>query len=329
MTAVTVPGARWRAGHPMLWFLVRRLGRLVVSLLVLLTLSFAMIHLIPGDPVRAALGPNAPLDLIRQRRHELWLDRPLATQYVHYLRGVATGDFGTSFVSNLPVSDIIATRLPNSARLAGLAFVVIMVLAVPLGMAGAVLTRDGRRRGTELLFTSGTGLLAMVPDFLLGVGLVYVFGVTLKWFPVAGQAGPSSYVLPVCALTIGTIAALARIVRVEMIKVMGEDYIRTARSKRLPARLVYLRHALPNMLTATLTIGGLVLTGLIGGTVLVENVFSWPGLGTTVVDSVVQQDFALAQAVMVLLGAAVLLANLVVDLLLGVLDPRSVIREDR
>lgn len=313
----------------MLRYMVRRLGRFVVSLMILLTLSFAMIHLIPGDPVRAALGPHAPLSLLQARRHELWLDRPLPTQYFHYIRGVLTGDFGESFVSNLPVSQIIATRLPNSAGLAGISFVVIMALAIPIGMIGAVLTYDGRRRGTELIFTSSTGLLAILPDFLLGVGLVYVFAVTLKWFPVAGKTGPVSYVLPVSALAIGTIAALARVVRVEMIKVMGEDYMRTARSKRLPARLIYLRHALPNMLTATLTIGGLVLTGLIGGTVLVENVFAWPGLGTEVADSVVQQDFAPAQAIMVLLGAAVLVANLAVDLLLSALDPRSVIKEDR
>src|SRR3954447_5454929 len=153
MVAAALPRAGWWAGHPLLGYLVRRLGRLVVSLTVLLTLSFAMIHLIPGDPVRAALGPHAPLDVIKARRHELWLDRPLLTQYAHYTRGVLTGDFGTSFVSNLPVSQIIASRLPNSVRLAGLAFVVIMGVSIPLGMAGAVLTRDGRRRGTELVFT--------------------------------------------------------------------------------------------------------------------------------------------------------------------------------
>jgi len=327
MATAELPRAHWLARHPTLGFLARRLGRLVASLAALLTLSFLMIHLIPGDPVRAALGPRAPLSLIMERRHTLWLDRPLPAQFAHYLHGALTGDFGTSFISRLPVSQIIAARLPNSVRLAGLAFLVIMATAVPLGMAAAVLTRDGRRRGTELAFTTTTGLLAIVPEFLLGVGLVYVFAVSLKWLPVAGQSGPSAYLLPVAALSIGPIAALARIVWVETLKVLGEDYMRTARSKRLPRRLEYLRHALPNMLTATLTIGGLLLSGLVGGTVLVENVFAWPGLGTTVTQSVVQQDYALAQAVMLMLGAAVLVINVVVDLLLGVLDPRSTIRE--
>ncbi len=308
-------------------FLVRRLGRLAASMLGLLTISFAMIHVIPGDPVRAALGPQASASLVEQRRAELGLDKPILEQYLDYVTGIFTGDLGTSLVSNLPVSQIIADRLPNSAQLAGIAFVVIMGLAVPLGMLAAVLTRDGRGRTTELVFQGTTGVLAVVPGFVLGVALVYLFAVELGWFPVAGQTGPESYVLPVAALSIGSIAALARIVRAETLDVLGEDYMRTARGKRLPARLEYLRHALPNMLTSTVTIGGLLLGGLVGGAVLVEIVFAWPGLGVVAVSSVTQQDFALAQAIMVVLGAAVLVANLAVDLILGFLDPRSTIRE--
>jgi peptide/nickel transport system permease protein len=320
-------GSGWRVDHPLLAFVMRRVVRLIISLAVLLTLSFAMIHLIPGDPVRTALGPRAPESRVVALRHDLGLDKPLGEQYVDYVGNVVSGDFGTSFVSNLPVSEIIADRLPNTARLAGIAFMVILGLALPLGMLAAVATRDGRRRGTELVFTTVTGGLAIVPEFLLGVGLVYVFAVSLNWFPVAGQSGASSYVLPVAALCLGSIAALARIVRVETLKVLGEDYMRTARSKRLPARIVYLRHCLPNMLTATLTLAGLLLGGLIGGTVLVENVFAWPGLGTIITQSIGQQDYALAQAIIILLGAAVLLVNFVVDLLLGTLDRRSTIHD--
>lgn len=325
-TVSAADGLRFREGHPLLMFVVRRLARALVSLLVLMTISFAMIHLIPGDPVRAALGPLAPQRLVNQRRAELGLNLPLYEQYWHYLRDLLNGNLGTSIVSDLPVSQIISQRLPNSAAIAGIAFLVIMLLSLPLGMIAAVFTRDGRGRRTELAFTTTTGLLATIPEFVFGVGLVYLFGVTLQWFPVAGKAGPSSYVLPVAALSVGSIAALSRIVRAETLAVLGTDYIRTARSKRLPARLLYLRHVLPNMLTATLTLGGLLLSGLVGGTILVENVFAWPGIGTTVVDSVTSQDFALAQAIMVLLGATVLVINLVVDLLLAVLDPRSTIR---
>lgn len=327
MATAAIRGTGWWAGRPLLAFVARRLGRLVLSLAVLLTLSFAMIHLIPGDPVRAALGPRAPQSRVEALRHDLGLDQPVPAQFADYVGGLLRGDFGTSVVSNLPVSEIVADRLPNTALLAGLAFVLIMGIAIPLGMLAAVLTRDGRGRGTELLFTTTTGLVAIVPEFVLGVGLVYVFAVTLDWFPVAGQAGAASYVLPVTALCAGSIAALARIVRVEMLKTLGEDYMRTARSKRLPARIEYLRHCLPNMLTATLTLGGLLLGGLIGGTVLVENVFAWPGLGTIAVQSVAQQDYPLAQAIILLLGAAVLVTNFAVDLLLGVLDRRSTIRD--
>lgn len=320
-------GARdsWRALHPRLAFLRRRATRLVVSLAVLITLAFLMIHLIPGDPVRTALGPKAPAALVRRRRHDLWLDRSIPAQFGHYVSRLFHGDLGTSITSNLPVSDTIANRLPSTAELAGIAFLVIMLIAVPVGMVAAVLTRDGRRRGVDLGFTTGTGLLATVPEFLLGVGLVVLFGVTLRWFPVAGKSGPESYVLPVAALSLGSSAALARIVRAETLAALGEDYVRTARSKQLPARLLYLRHVLPNMLTGTLTLGGMLLAGLIGGTVLVENVFAWPGIGTIVVNSVVTEDYPVAQAIVIVLGATVLVINAAVDLILGMLDPRSTI----
>ena len=166
--AVTEAGAGtgdgWWARHPTPRFVARRLARVVVSLTVLLVLSFLMIHLIPGDPVRAALGPTASPSLVQERRHQLGLDQPLPTQFADYVRGVVTGDLGTSSIYNLPVSEVVGDRLPNTVRLAGLAFVVILVLALPLGMLAAVLTRDGRRRSTELAFTTGTGSSPRCPS---------------------------------------------------------------------------------------------------------------------------------------------------------------------
>lgn len=322
-----VRGREWWRRHPLAGFTVRRLRRLILSLGLLLVLSFAMIHLVPGDPVRAALGVQAPAERVEQVRHELWLDRPLPTQFAHYVGGVVSGDFGTSMTFNLPVAQIIGDRLPNTVVLAAMAFAIIMLVAVPLGMAAAILTRGGGPRGADLTFTTTTGVLAIVPEFLLGVGLVYIFAVRLGWLPVANKTGPSSFVLPLAALSIGSIAALARVVRVETLKTLDEDYMQTARSKRLPARLLYLRHALPNMLTATLTLAGLLLSALIGGAVLVENVFAWPGIGTIVAQAVVQQDYALAQAIVLFLGTTVLVVNFIVDLVLGALDPRTTIRD--
>lgn len=314
--------------HPWVRFGVRRLWRLLVSLWVLVTASFLMIHLIPGDPVRAALGPTAPAALVAAKREEMGLDDPLLVQYWHYLQGLFTGDLGTSTVSQLPVSDVIAQRLPATLALAFLAFLAAVVIAVPLGVTMGVRTRPGHGRRTELAFTTTSVVLGIIPDFLLGVGLVYVFGVSLGWLPVAGNDTPSAYVLPVLALAVGPAAILARIIRVEMVTVLQADFVRTARAKRLPARTVYFGHALPNALTASLTLGGLILTSMVAGTVLIENVFAWPGLGSTIVSSILNKDYQLVQAIVLVYGVGVLLVNTVVDVALALLDPRSLIRED-
>jgi peptide/nickel transport system permease protein len=330
-TSIRAPAAparaRVAAGSAWPRFVARRIGRLAVSLFVVLTASFAMIHLIPGDPVRAALGTTASPQLVAARRHQLGLDQPLLHQYFHYVHGLFTGDLGTSIVSNEPVSALISSRLPNTLALAALAFVAILLVAYPLGLLAAIRTQDGRRPRTELGFTTVTAFLGTVPEFVLGAVLVAAFAVALRVFPVAGKAGAVSYVLPVVSLAVGPAAILARIVRVEALRVLGEEYIRTARAKRISAARVYLRHALPNMATASLTIAGNLLPALIAGTVLVENVFGWPGLGTAISDSVVQQDYAVVQAVVLVLGGSVLLVNFAVDCLLAVLDPLSTIRE--
>jgi peptide/nickel transport system permease protein len=243
------------------------------------------------------------------------------------LHGLLRGDLGVSINSQQPVSQVISDRLPATLTLAMLAFALTVIVSIPVGLAAAIWCRDGRHRIADLGFTSITGLVTAVPEFLLAVGMVFVFAVTLRWFDVAGQAGPRSYVMPVLALSAGPLAALARLIRVEALSTFGEDYIRTARAKRLPARLVYLRHALPNILTSTLTFAGLMLSSLVAGTVLVENVFAWPGMGTMIVQSITQKDYELVQGVVFTYGSGVLLVNLGVDVTLGLLDPRSTIRE--
>jgi peptide/nickel transport system permease protein len=315
------------SASPWLRFAARRLGQLLVSALVLITASFLIIHLVPGDPVRAALGLDASQQLVDARRAALGLDNPLWLQYVDYLRNLFTGRFGTSITSGLPVSQVISQRLPFTLELAGYSFVVAVVVAVPLGLTLGVATRGGRRRGTELAFTSVSILLAAIPGFLLAVGLVYVFAVTLHWVPVAGESGFSSYILPVAAMAIGPAVVLARILRLEVIAALRADYVRTARAKRLPAWRIYLLHVLPNALTATLTICGLLLAAMIAGTVLVENVFAWPGLGSEIVSSIIAKDYPVVQAIVLVYGTGVLLINLIVDVALALLDPRSTIRE--
>jgi peptide/nickel transport system permease protein len=302
--------------------------RLVASLFVLVTIAFAMIHAIPGDPVRTALGGiTAQPELVEARRQELGLEQPIVEQYIDYVGDTLTGDFGTSIISNQPVSDIIADRLPSTLRLVGAAFVFTIAVAYPLGLGMAILTRDGRHRRIETGFVAVTGVVQAIPSFVLATGFVALFAVSFQVLPVAGESGFSSYILPVLSLTLASVAVLARVIRLEGLRVLDEDYLRTARSKRLPAHLVYVRHALPNMLTASLTISGLYLAGLVAGSVLVENVFAWPGIGSTVVSSVIARDYPIALALTLLLGVITLVVNLVVDVLLALIDPRSTIRE--
>lgn len=322
------PTVKARRGvSPWLTFAARRGGQFIVSLWVLITAAFLMIHLVPGDPVRAALGLNAPVELIEARRVALGLDQPLLVQYVNYFTNLFTGNLGVSTITNEPVAHIIASRFPSTLQLAILACALVLLVAVPLGVTMAVATRGGRRRGLELVFAIVAVIFAAIPEFLLGVGLVYLFAVNLGWFPIAGNSSPLSLVLPVLALSIGPIAIFARIIRVEVLSILNQDFIRTARSKRLAPRKIYTRHALPNAMTATLTLTGLLLSGLVAGTVLVENIFAWPGLGTMIVQSILTKDYPVVQAIVLVYGVGVLLVNLVIDVVLALLDPRSTIRE--
>lgn len=314
-------------GHPWLAFLLRRLTRFVVSVLVLVTACFGMVHALPGDPIRAGLGINTPAPVIAAMRHRLGLDQSIWHQYLHYLHALVTGDLGVSLVSDTPVSQIMSQLLPATIQLGSAAFVVAVLLSIPLGLVMGVATRDGRSRKLHLGFGSMTGLLLSVPDYVLSVALVFIFAVSFHAFPVAGKGGVDSFVLPVTALAAGPVAYLARIVRAETQRVLGEEYMLTARSKRLPARLFYGRHALPNILTATLTVSGLILTSLLAGTVLVENIFAWPGIGHELVQSVLATDFPVVQATALFFGSAVLLINLAVDVAIALVDPRSTIKE--
>lgn len=315
------------SGHPWLRFLIRRLTRFAVSMVVLVTACFAMVHALPGDPVRAGLGINTPAPVIAAMRHRLGLDQSLWHQYIQYIHALVRGDFGVSLVSDSPVSQTMSQLLPATIELGSAAFVLTVLVSIPLGVVMGVATGDGKSKRLHLGFGSLTGLLLSVPDYVLSVALVFIFAVSLHVFPVAGRAGPSSFVLPVTALAAGPVAYLARIVRAETQRVLGEEYMLTARSKRLPARLYYGRHALPNILTATLTVSGLILTSLLAGTVLVENIFAWPGIGHELVQSVLATDFPVVQATALFFGSAVLLINLAVDVVIAVVDPRSTIKE--
>lgn len=328
MTTVDTDSRRAADAHPWVRFAARRLVGLLIGLAVLLVATFLIVHLIPGDPVRNVVGLKAREEDVQRLREALGLNLPLWEQFLHYVHGLVTGDLGTSIRTRVPVATLVGSGLAASASLAVIAFIAVIVIAVPLGMAVGVATAGGRHRRLQTVFTLVTGLFASVPGFLLAVGLVYFLAVANPWFPVSGRAGALSYVLPVIALAVSPIAGLSRIVRSQTAAALGDDYVRTARSKQLPARLVYLRHVLPNLLTATLTLGGMLLAGLLGGAVIIENVFNWPGIGTQVVLAVTGKDYPTAQTIILILGAAVLAVNTLVDLLIAAIDPRSTLKED-
>jgi len=308
-------------------FVIRRTGRLVVSLWVVVTASFAMIHLIPGDPVRASMGMTASVEVVEAKRELLGLNRPLMEQYWSFLTGLFSGDLGTSIFTGLPVGHTISQQLPATLTLAIPAFILALGVAIPLGLWMAVITRGGRARRTELTFVGTTVTLGTIPDFLYSCIFISIFGLTLHWLPTAYMGGFSSYILPVISLGIGACAVLTRIVRVEVLAVLSTDYVRTARAKRLPPWRIYLVHALPNAVTATLTLSGMLLATMCVSTVFVENVFAIPGLGQTIVTAITSKDYPLAQGIILVYGFGVIIITTVVDVILAILDPRSTISQ--
>jgi peptide/nickel transport system permease protein len=317
------------AGHPLARLVVRRLIGLVVVVFVVITATFAMVQLIPGDPLQGASGgQQASPEVVKRLRHEYGFDRPLVSQYVRYLDHVVLhGDLGRSFQSDEHVSDLIRQRIGTSLELAGAALVLVLGLGVPLGMLAAVLTREGRHRRFELGFAGVTSIVGAIPDYLAGTVLAFVFAVQFRLLPVAGSAGLKELVLPALAVSLHSIANLSRIVRLETLNVLAQDYIRTARSERLPSSMLYVRHVFPNALTAALTVGGLIFSGIVGGAVIVEIVFARPGLGSALVEAVINKNYPVIQGITIVLGATVVVVTAIIDVLLGVADPRSLAKE--
>ena len=313
--------------NPWLGFLARRLLSLVLVLIGLFVAVFLMVRLIPGDPALYVLGDNATQEDILRIRHALGLDQPALIQLFHYTVSVLQGDLGTSFSTGVAVSTVISQRFGTSFQLAATALALVLLLSIPGGLAAGAFTQEGRHRTGEVVLTGISSIVGSLPEFLTATFLAFVFAVWLRVLPVAGNAGWQSLILPVLAVSLRPTAVLIRIVRVATLDVLATDYIRTARSKRLPARLIYMRHALPNVVTAALTIGGLLFAGIIGGAVVTENVFARTGLGTTLVTAVLIRDYPVVQGITLVLGAIVVVANAIVDVLVTVVNPRSLARE--
>ncbi|HSW36316.1 MAG TPA: ABC transporter permease [Candidatus Limnocylindrales bacterium] len=311
-------------------FIIRRLIQIVLVLLVVTMLVFLLVRLLPGDPILMYMSQQnmeiLSQEQIDQIRHEVGIDRNLAVQYIDWLGSALRGDLGKSIINRSDVADEMASRLPISMYLAGIAFIISIIIGIPLGVISAV------RRGTWLdtLLTSLGNFGITVPVFWLGILLIYLFGLKLNWLPIFGFTSPFTdfgmsirqSILPVFCLAVPPIASGIRMTRSSMLEVMRQDYIRTAWSKGLTERTVIISHALKNGLIPVITMKGMSLASIVGGSVIIETVFSIPGMGRLAVEGLFAQDYTVVQGVMLLVGAVVLFANLLVDLSYGWLDPR-------
>ena len=302
----------------MITYIVRRVLVSIPVLWGVLTLVFVSIHLIPGDPAQVMLfGRGHPSD-IAALRHHLGLDQPLPAQYWTFLTHAIRLDFGTSIISHQPVMQEIWDRFPYTAELA----VSAMILATIFGLITGVYSATHNRRLSGTLVTGIAVLGISVPDFWLGTMLAVVFGVNLRWLPVAGTGGFANAILPSVTLATVITATLTRLVRSSMVDILGRQYVRTARAKGLPGRAITYKHVMRNALIPVVTIFGLTLSGLLGGAVILENVFAWPGLGTLAVSAVTNRDFPLIQGTTFFFAVILIGANLLVDLSYAFLDPR-------
>ncbi|WP_219416510.1 ABC transporter permease [Pseudonocardia nigra] len=310
----------------MLTFALRRLGRFLFVLLVVTAASHLMLELLPGDPVVTILGVGATEEGIAELRARLNLDEPWPVRYLSWLWGLLQGDFGFSYLTQQPVGEALAERLSVTLELVVLSQVVALAIAIPLGIASAY--RPGGR--FDRFVTSSTFLLLAVPPFVLAVLLSLVFAVQLGWLPATGYVpftrdpwgNLRSLTLPVVTLAVGALAPYARILRAEMIGTLQEDYISVARAKGMPPWYVLTRHALRPSMFTLITVAGLSVGGLIGGTVIIEQLFGLPGLGNYLLAGIQQRDYIAAQGALVVIVVGYVVVNFLVDVLYSVIDPR-------
>ena len=301
----------------MVRFFALRLGRALLTVLLVVTFAFVVLRL-SGDPALLIMSPDAPAEAIAAFRHAWGLDQPIWVQYLHYFAAIAHGDLGQSMCDGRPAVALVAERIPATLALTLPALALKLCLGIPAGIYAALHRNTALDRGVMALATAGF----TVPSFVLGLVLVLVFAVQLRWLPSGGQEGWSSAVLPVITLALGGAAVLARFTRSAMLEVLGQPYIRTASARGVPWGAVVRRHALPNAAIPTVTVVGFMLGSLLAGAVVVESVFSWPGVGRLLVVAVSNRDLGVVQCILLLVATTMVAANLLVDLLYGVLDPR-------
>lgn len=313
----------------MIAYIIRRLGQTAVTTFIVVTLIFFLVHMLPGDPAMTILGgmtaqpTDEQLRLVRER---LGLNLPLHIQYLTYLKGLANLDLGVSLVSNRPVIDDIMLRVPRTLQIAVPALLLATLIGIPLGIIAA------RNRGRSSdLFISMTSVAAFsLPSFVSGLLLVILFSINLQWLPSSGWISPtenftgflSRIILPTIALAVAPAGLVMRMMRSSMLEQLGQDYVITARSKGLIEQKVIYGHVLRNSMLPVVTSLGLQAGFLFTGSVIVENVFNWPGIGNMLLDSVLNRDYPVIQGMVLIVALSFVLINLITDLTYGLIDPR-------
>ena len=301
----------------MLRYFAIRFGRALITIALVVTFAFVVLRL-SGDPAQIILGPEAPPEAIAAFRAAWGLDDPLWLQYFHYFGAIAQGELGRSMRDGRAAIELVAERIPVTLALTLPALAIKLCVGVPAGIYAALHRGSLADRVVMMLSVAGF----TIPSFVLGLTLVLVFAVKLGWLPSGGQDSWRHAILPVLTLGIGGGAVLARFTRSAMLEVLGQSFIRTASAKGVPWRDVIIGHALPNAAIPTVTIIGFMIGTLIAGAVVVESVFSWPGVGRLLVVAVANRDLAVVQCILLLVAATMVTSNLIVDFLYGFLDPR-------
>lgn len=300
---------------------MRELTYLVLVLLGVSWITFSMIYLAPGDPAELILSSgleSADPARIVAVREEMGLNRPLAVQYFAWLKRLASGDLGNSFRTGDPVAREILSRLPATLCLAGATFIFTVAGSLALGLVGALKQNRPADRFIGIL-----GIFSIsVPDYWLGILLILLFSLKLGWLPVMGFDGPASLILPVFTLGLSMAVVQGRVLRASLLEIMGQEYMLFARSKGLSRRVIVLRHLLKNALVPVVVMWGTCLGSLLGGAVIIESVFAWPGIGKLAVDAVLGRDLPLLQGVVLVMGVSYVLCNRLADLACRCLDPR-------
>lgn len=299
-------------------YIVRRLLLSIIVIWGVVTFVFFVVRVIPGDPAAMMLGIDATPEMIASLRVQLGLDQPILVQYVFFLQNAITGDWGNSLYLNRPSTELVFERIPATVQLAVLSVILSTLLAVPLGMLAALKVNSIWDRIVSLTTLAAQSM----PDFWVGFMLILIFSRYLRWLPTSGMGSWKHMIMPLITLSFPLTTFMTRLVRAGMLDVLGRDYVRTARGKGMKESLVVFRHVFKNMMIPVVTLVGLQLGVLLGGVVITETVFAWPGVGRLLVDSILRKDFPVVQAAVLFIALSYIFVNLFVDIAYAYIDPR-------